>query len=78
MGPYEISAIAWNPVHDAIAIACSDGLIRILDADTLEISQALEGHTDEVNTVTWSPDGTRLASGSMDKTIRIWDIPQAE
>jgi WD40 repeat protein/serine/threonine protein kinase len=33
----------------------------------------LLGHTDEVHSVTYSPDGTRLATGSKDATVRIWD-----
>ena len=33
----------------------------------------LIGHTNHVHSVTFSPDGTRLASGSGDNTIRIWD-----
>ena len=35
----------------------------------------LRGHTGNVNAVVWSPDGTRLASGSDDKTVRVWEVP---
>src|SRR3990172_3450107 len=33
----------------------------------------IRGHTNWVLSVAWSPDGSRLASGSGDGTIRIWD-----
>ncbi|OQD81053.1 hypothetical protein PENANT_c030G04575 [Penicillium antarcticum] len=35
--------------------------------------QILEGHLDWVFSVTFSPDGQRIASGSSDNTIRLWD-----
>jgi WD40 repeat protein len=31
------------------------------------------GHTDRVTTVDWSPDGKHIASGSLDKTVQVWD-----
>ncbi|MGV9721552.1 pentapeptide repeat-containing protein, partial [Nocardia beijingensis] len=39
---------------------------------------ALGGHTGTVTTVVWSPDGTRLLTGSDDGTARIWDAHTAQ
>ena len=36
--------------------------------------QELQGHEGEVYCLAWSPDGTRIASASQDKTIRIWSL----
>jgi WD40 repeat protein len=44
-------------------------LKRLCHTDLL----TLEGHTDAVHGVAYSPDGTRLASGSSDGTVRVWD-----
>jgi hypothetical protein len=33
----------------------------------------LEGRADSVLSVSWSPDGKRLATGSADNTARVWD-----
>ena len=33
----------------------------------------LKGHSYSVNSVAFSPDGSRIASGSGDQTVRIWD-----
>ncbi|KAF1960416.1 WD40 repeat-like protein [Byssothecium circinans] len=40
--------------------------------------QTLEGHSDSVNSATLSYDLTLLASGSKDKTIKIWEVSSGE
>ena len=37
-----------------------------------------QGHSEGVTSVAYSSDGTQLASGSMDKTVRIWDVASGE
>ena len=37
-------------------------------------SSTLEGHTEAVLSVAFSPDGNKLASGSGDTTVRFWDL----
>jgi WD40 repeat protein len=42
------------------------------------LAKTLYSHTGGVNAVAISPDGQELASGSVDKTVKIWDLRTGE
>ena len=38
----------------------------------------LEGHTEAVNAVAISTDGSKIVSGSADSTVRVWSMETGE
>ncbi len=56
-----------------IALACGDGQIRILDAETFVLKNTFSAHEMSVNTVCYHPFKPWLISGGRDAMIRIWN-----
>jgi len=70
---------AFSPKGDALAITSySPDLIKLFDVQSGKVLRSLAGHTDLIETVTFSPDGKILASSSADKTIKLWDWHSGE
>jgi WD40 repeat protein/transcriptional regulator with XRE-family HTH domain len=40
--------------------------------------KSLKGHSDQIFTVSFGPDSTRLASAGLDNTIKLWDLWEVE
>ena len=49
-------------------------MVRIWDARTGELLERLRGHRDSVYSVAFTPDARGLVSGSLDKTLKYWDV----
>ena len=62
---------ATSPRDTHLAIATNSSLIKIYDTRTLD-ARLLSGHHDMVLCLDAGSDGTLLASGSKDKSARIW------
>ncbi len=70
--------VAWSPDGKTLAVASSIGVWLYEAADLSRPGRLLEGHTAPVISLAFSPDGTLLASGSMDEKIRLWDVRSGE
>jgi WD40 repeat protein/serine/threonine protein kinase len=77
LGP-EVTQLVLNPDNTLIAAAGDNGVITLLDGQSLEVQDRLEGHEGSVYALAFHPDGQTLASGGTDQVIRIWSIADAE
>jgi len=57
-----------------LASGSDDGRVRLWDLTTGVTFRTLEGHSDRLWAVAFSPDDKTLVSASDDKTVRLWDL----
>ncbi|CBJ32264.1 similar to WD repeat domain 36 [Ectocarpus siliculosus] len=60
---------------ELVALACDDMVVRLYDLATRKLVRRLEGHTNHLTDMCFTPDARRLVTSSMDHTVRIWDLP---
>jgi WD40 repeat protein len=78
-----VTSVAFSPDGQILATASGDKSILLWDVSTAQNADAgttkplnppLTGHTSEVTSLAFSPDGQTLVSGSFDQTIILWDV----
>jgi len=69
-----VQAVAPSPDAKFLATGNNKGEIFIWDVEKGELALTLEGHTDRIMSLDWSPGGHYLLSGSYDQTVRVWGI----
>jgi WD40 repeat protein len=65
--------IAFSPNGKIIA-GGKNKKVRLWNAKTGKTLKTFDGHQKLIKTIAFSPDGKILASGSLDQTIRLWNI----
>ena len=77
LGKGSVRGVAYSPDGTRFAVPSSIG-IWLYDTATHQEVALLTGHTDIVSSVSFSPDGSTVASGSWDDTVRLWDAVTGE
>ena len=68
-----VAWLALSPDDRTLAVGSFDYNVVLWDMETGIRLQTIQAHSEEVNGVAFSQDGTRLATLSIDGVLRLWD-----
>ena len=74
-----VNALAIAPDgRRALSSSDPDGTVRLWDLDKGYETHYLRGHGNDVTALAFSPDGRQALTGGLDKTLRLWDLPEPD
>jgi len=65
--------VVWSPNGQRIASSAGE-VIKIWDATSQQVYLALQGHTKPACSVGWDRNGERVASASVDGSLKVWEL----
>ena len=72
---HAVDQVEFSPDSTSLIIGCKSPVIRIWSfLHTPDMHHALAGHSKATRTLAFSDDGSLLASGSDDNTIKLWSV----
>jgi WD40 repeat protein len=66
--------VSPNPQRPIFATGAEHGKISIWNLETGQWQRSISAHSSPVLSLAFGADGKRLASGSQNKTIKLWDL----
>lgn len=69
-----ITKPCWSPDGRFLAIPTQSGSIPIFDLDTEQVIQTLGHHSGEVTAVTWDRKAEFIMTGSLDRSVGLWEL----
>lgn len=70
----EVTFILQSPQKDTFAVGYADGSIRLWSASAGSVISTFNGHKKAITALAFDGQGTRLASGSQDTDLIVWDV----
>lgn len=72
-----VAGLKDERLRPALVAALSDAeveMVKLWEAESGREVRTLQGHTGYVFSVAFSPDGHYLASGSVNKKVKLWEV----
>lgn len=74
----EVQSLAFSGDNKTLISGGTNGIVDIWNWHTGELLRTFKAHTEAIWSVAISPDGQRLATGSWDHAVKLWDLQQLE